>query len=89
MATTTHAQANWTVHPLGKLVRTGIAVVGMIAATVMLTISPLAGNGSWVMILTGVALVITSVRVAVSPTLTRLAMLAIPTLAMPFLASLI
>jgi hypothetical protein len=61
----------------------------MVAATAIMALSPLVANGSWIMIVTGLALVITSVRVALKPTLSRIGMLAVPTAVIPFLTQLL
>jgi hypothetical protein len=89
MATSNPAIEGWATQSIGKAVRIATAVLGMVAATAILALSPLVANGSWIMIVTGLALVITSVRVAVKPTLSRIGMLAVPTAVIPFLTQLL
>lgn len=76
-------------HPIGRAVRAAIAIVGMIAATILLTIAPLSGNGSWALVVVGLGLTAASVRTAVHPTSQNVAVLVAAVLAVPLAAQFI
>jgi hypothetical protein len=63
--------------------RAGIAVAGMVFATLILMYSAIIDNGSWALVLVGVALAATAVRVASQPTLSRIGILGATVLAVP------
>ena len=89
MTASNPALREWASHPMGKAARVGIAAAGMITATILLTVSPLASNGSWAVILTGLALTATSIRAALIPTPQRMSLLAAVAIAIPVVTQLL
>lgn len=66
------------------MTRVGIAVAGMAFAILILMYSAIVDSGSWALVLVGVALAATAVRVAMQPTLSRIGILGATVLAVPF-----
>ena len=84
--TTSHlALGAWATRPLGKAARIGIAVGGLVTATLVLTTSAVVTNGSWALVLLGVALAAASVRAARIPSVGRLTTFAVGLIAIPIL----
>lgn len=79
---------NWQSTTFGKAARISIAVLGVITATLTLTLASMIGNGSWVMVLGGVALAATSIRAAQRPDVLRLTVVAANLMVIPLLAQL-
>jgi hypothetical protein len=80
---------DWTTHPVGKVTRALIAVVGIILATLVFLLATLGVQNVWLLVLIGVALAATSVRAAMEPTAIRLTTLAVTMLAIPIASQLI
>lgn len=80
---------DWATQPLGKAARIAIAAGGMITAFMVLVMASVVAQGSWALVLAGVALVATSVRAASIPTLARLMLVVANVVAIPALARLI
>ncbi|HEX9846779.1 MAG TPA: hypothetical protein VGB33_00025 [Acidimicrobiia bacterium] len=89
MTASNPALREWASHPIGRAARVAIAVAGMITATILLTVSPLASTASWAVILTGLALTATSIRAALIPTPRRLALVAAVGIAIPVVTQLL
>jgi len=81
--------AEWTTHPLGTTVRIAIAVVGLATATVVLLLATLTSDAVWFMVVLGVSLAAASIRAALSPSITRLAILTAVLVVIPFAGRLI
>ncbi len=79
---------DWASTTFGKTARAAIAVLGVITATLTLLLASMVSDGSWVLTLAGVALAATSVRAAILPNITRLAVVAANLLLIPLLASI-
>ena len=79
----------WATRPIGKVARVAIGVGGMITATLVLLMATMLTQGSWMFVLTGVALVATSVRAARYPTLVRLGVVAANLMAIPLIAQIL
>jgi hypothetical protein len=79
----------WATKPIGKAARVAIAAGGMIVATLVLLLASMLRDGSWLFVLTGVALAATSVRAARYPSLTRLTVVAANLIAIPLIAQVI
>lgn len=88
-ASTAEFFADWTVHPIGKVTRALIAVVGVIVATLVLLLASLGAQNVWILILVGIALAGTSVRAAMNPSAIRLATLAVVLVAVPIASQII
>ena len=80
---------DWATQPLGKAVRIAIAAGGIITAFMLLVMASVVAQGSWVLVLAGVALVATSVRAASIPSVTRLMVVVANLVAIPALTRLI
>jgi len=83
MTATTEHLHDWASSAAGKLARGAIAVTGMAFAVLVLMNAALIDTGSWALVILGVALAATSVRVAQTPNLTRIIALGATTLAIP------
>lgn len=81
--------AGWATHPLGKVARIGIAVGGMIIATLVLLMSTLLSEGVWLFVLAGVSTAAASIRAAQYPTLLRLSIVSVSVLIVPLIAQLV
>jgi hypothetical protein len=68
---------------MGKVTRAAIAVTGMVFAVLVLMNAALIDSGSWALVILGVALAATSVRVAQSPFLSRIVAVGASTVAIP------
>lgn len=84
---TTATYHAWMGRPLGRATRIVIALAGMTTATLMLMTSALVSNGSWLFVLVGIAVAALSVRAAMHPTITRLALLLAGLAALPLLSA--
>jgi hypothetical protein len=88
-ASTAEFLTDWTVHPIGKVTRALIAVVGVIVATLVLLLASLGAANVWVLVLVGIALAGTSIRAAMKPSAIRLATLAVVLIAVPAASQII
>lgn len=88
-ATTAEFFNDWTTHPIGKLTRALIAVVGIILATLVLLLATLGAQNVWILVLIGVALAATSIRAAMEPNAIRLMTLAAVVVALPIVGQVI
>jgi len=88
-ASTAEFFTDWAVHPIGKVTRALIAVVGVIVATLVLLLASLGAENVWILILVGVALAATSIRAAMKPSAIRLATLAMVLVAVPVAGQII
>jgi hypothetical protein len=88
-ASTAEFFTDWAVHPIGKVTRALIAVVGVIVATLVLLLASLGAENVWILILVGVALAATSIRAAMKPNAIRLATLAMVLVAVPVAGQII
>lgn len=75
--------APWADKPLGKAARLTMAIAGMLLATSVMMTAAVVDQGSWALVLLGVALGAASVRAAHWPTISRLAALGAVVLAIP------
>jgi hypothetical protein len=66
----------WAAHPFGKAARIALAVLGLSSAVLVLMVATLQTQAAWLLILLGVALAATTVRVASKPSVIRLTTLA-------------
>lgn len=82
-ASTAEFFTDWAAHPVGKVTRALIGVVGVIVATLVLLLATLGAQNVWIPVLIGVALAGASIRAAMSPSAIRLATLAAVLLAVP------
>jgi len=80
---------DWTTHPVGKVTRALIAVVGVMLATLVLLFTTLGAQSVWLLVLLGVAIAATSVRAAMEPSAIRLTTLAFTILAIPIVGQII
>ena len=80
---------DWAAHPIGKVTRALIAVVGVILATLVLLLASLGAANVWVLVLVGVALAGTSIRAAMEPKAIRLATLAVVLVTVPVVGQII
>ncbi len=83
MTASTEQIQHWATSPIGKIARAGIAISGMGFAVLVLMNAALIDSGSWALVILGVALAATSVRVAQSPNLSRILALGATTVAIP------
>jgi hypothetical protein len=74
---------DWAAHPIGKVTRALIAVVGVIVATLVLLLATLGAQNVWILVLIGIALAATSIRAAMEPNAIRLTTLAVVLMAVP------
>ncbi len=74
----------WAVHPLGKVARAAVAVLGLMSAVLVLLVATMNSQATWIMVLLGVALAAVSVRAAAKPSLVRLTTLAAIMVAVPY-----
>lgn len=88
-ASTAEFFTDWTAHPVGKVTRALIAVVGVIVATLVMLLATLGAQNAWILILVGVALAATSIRAAMEPTAIRLTTLAVILMAIPVVSQII
>jgi hypothetical protein len=88
-ASTAEFFTDWTAHPIGKVTRALIAVVGVIVATLVMLLATLGVQDAWILILVGVALAATSIRAAMEPTAIRLTTLAVTLIAIPIVSQVI
>jgi hypothetical protein len=72
MTTANPALVAWAEHPAGKVARIGIALGGLIAATLVLMTASVVATGSWALVVLGVSLAALAVRAARVPTTVRL-----------------
>lgn len=89
--TTTEATflKEWTAHPLGKTVRIAIAVVGLATSTVVLLLATLTSDAVWFMVVLGVSMAAASIRAALHPSISRLAILTAVLVVIPIAGRLI
>lgn len=80
---------DWAAHPIGKVTRALIAVVGIMLATLVLLLASLGVQNVWILVLIGVALAATSIRAAMEPTALRLTTLAVVLVAVPIVGQII
>lgn len=83
MTASTPALQTWAKQPMGFAVRVAIAVTGMITATLVLMMSALIPEASWLMVVLGIGLAAASVRAARIPSASRLSTAAAILLAVP------
>lgn len=83
MTATTETFDDWGTRPVGKLARGAVAVLGSIFAVLVLMTAGLVESGSWALVVLGVALAATSVRVAQRLTMVRILALGATILAVP------
>ncbi|HEY6628271.1 MAG TPA: hypothetical protein VI193_04770 [Acidimicrobiia bacterium] len=88
-ASTAEFFTDWTAHPVGKVTRALIAVVGVIVATLVMLLATLGAQNAWILILVGVALAATSIRAAMEPTAIRLTTLAVTLMAIPIVSQVL
>jgi hypothetical protein len=88
-ASTAEFFTDWTAHPVGKVTRALIAVVGVIVATLVMLLATLGAQNAWILILVGVALAATSIRAAMEPTAIRLTTLAVTLIAIPIISQVL
>jgi hypothetical protein len=88
-ASTAEFFTDWTAHPVGKVTRALIAVVGVIVATLVMLLATLGAQNAWILILVGVALAATSIRAAMVPTAIRLTTLGVTLMAIPIVSQVL
>ena len=88
-ASTAEFFTDWTAHPIGKVTRALIAVVGVIVATLVMLLATFGAQNAWILILVGVALAATSIRAAMEPNAIRLTTLAVVLMAVPVVGQVI
>ncbi|MEX0865060.1 MAG: hypothetical protein WD269_09335 [Acidimicrobiia bacterium] len=88
MTTTDQVLGDWATHPFGKAARVAMAVGGMLTGVMLMLIAPAVHGQPWLLVIVATSLVITSVRAARFPSVTRLALVAANLLAMPLLTNL-
>ena len=84
MTTTTPVLQPWATEPMGKAARIAIAVGGLILATLVLMTATIVAQGSWALIGLGVVIAPSAIRAARVPSTTRLCVLGVAVLAIPF-----
>ncbi len=67
----------WAAHPYGKAARIALVVLGLASAVLVLMVATMNTQAAWLLVLLGVALAATTVRVASKPTVIRLITLAV------------
>jgi hypothetical protein len=87
-ASTAEFFTDWAAHPIGKVTRALIAVVGVIVATLVLLLATLGAQNAWIPILIGVALAATSIRAAMEPNAIRLTTLAVVLMTVPIVGQI-
>ncbi len=80
---------DWASHPIGKVTRALVAMIGLMLATLVLLLASMGTDGLWVFILLGVALAATSIRAALKPTVIRLTTLGAVMVAIPVIGQII
>ncbi len=88
-ASTAEFLTDWTAHPIGKVTRALIAVVGVIVATLVMLLATLGAQNPWILTLVGVALAATSIRAAMEPSAIRLTTLGVVLMAVPIVGQVI
>ena len=88
-ASTAEFFTDWTVHPIGKVTRALIAMVGVIVATLVLLLASLGAANVWILIMVGLALAGTSIRAAMKPSAIRLASLAVVLVVVPYAGQIV
>jgi hypothetical protein len=66
----------WAAHPYGKAARIALVVLGLASAMLVLMMATMNTQAAWLLVLLGVALAATTMRVASKPTVIRLITLA-------------
>jgi len=79
----------WATEPLGMAARISIAVLGIVASTLVLMLATMLSQGAWLFVLVGVTLAATSIRAARYPTLIRLLVVVANLIAIPIIAGMI
>ena len=87
-ASTAEFFTDWAAHPIGKVTRALIAVVGVIVATLVLLLATLGAQNVWILVLIGVALAATSIRAAMEPNAIRLTTLAVVLMTVPIVGQI-
>lgn len=80
---------DWASHPVGKVTRAMVAIIGLALATLVLLLASLGTDSLLVYMLLGVALAATSVRAAIKPTVIRLSTLGAVMIAVPIVGQII
>ena len=83
MTASTEQLQDWATSSIGRIARGAIAVTGLAFAVLVLMNAALVDSGSWALVILGVALAAASVRVALSPNLSRIIALGATTVAIP------
>ena len=89
MTTASAFVEDWASHPIGKVTRALVAIIGLMLATLVLLLASMGTDGLWAFILLGVALAATSVRAALQPTVIRLTTLGAVMVAVPIVGQII
>ena len=79
----------WAAHPIGKVARIAIAVLGSASAILVLMVATMNSQAAWTLVLLGVALAATSIRAAAKPSVIRLTTLAAVMIAIPYVGQLL
>ncbi|HSJ85275.1 MAG TPA: hypothetical protein VLA91_15855 [Acidimicrobiia bacterium] len=79
----------WAAHPIGKVARIAIAVLGSASAILVLMVATMNSHAAWTLVLLGVALAATSIRAAARPSVIRLTTLVAVMVAIPYVGQLI
>ncbi len=88
--TTANAFVNdWASHPIGKVTRALVAIIGLMLATLVLLLASMGTEGLWIFVLLGVAMAATSIRAAMRPSVIRLATLGAVMVAIPVIGQII
>ena len=87
-ASTAEFFTDWAAHPIGKVTRALIAVVGVIVATLVLLLATLGAQNVWILVLIGIALAATSIRAAMEPNAIRLTTLAVVLMTVPIVGQI-
>lgn len=77
---------DWAMHPMGKAARVAVAVLGLMSAILVMLVATVSNEASWTLILLGVVLTAASIRVALRPSVIRLATLAAVMVIIPYAA---
>lgn len=76
-------QQDWANHAAGRLLRSLIAIGGVVTATFVVLLATIGSNSVWFLLLLGLALGVVAVRAAMRPTVVRLATTLVAVVAIP------
>ncbi|MFZ0625095.1 MAG: hypothetical protein WA726_03820 [Acidimicrobiia bacterium] len=79
----------WSAHPLGRVTRIAIGLVGLGSAILLLLIATLVESSTWPLVIAGVGMAGLTVRAVERPTIVRLSTLLVFVLVAPYLTQIV